>query len=138
MITINPTCVVCWHSSEIYGRWECNLNHAHEHKSNAATTTCCQHEYKKYILAAKCRPLQDPATKCTDPADKDAVIRDLRIEKNGLLCIINSIRGDAEAAHKSLEHIRIRMAKVGTSSGAIHSALDAIENIIESIGVKIK
>ena len=74
---------------------------------------------------------QDPATKCTDPADKDAVIRDLRIEKNGLLCIINSIRGDAEAAHG-----KIQAALEHRDSERLREARDAIENIIESIGVK--
>ncbi|MCK5433387.1 MAG: hypothetical protein KAJ03_11620 [Gammaproteobacteria bacterium] len=75
--------------------------------------------------------LQDPATKCTDPADRDAVIRDLRIEKNCLLCIINSIRGDAEAAHRKIEG-----ALEHRDSERLREARDAIQNIIESIGVK--
>ncbi|MCK5432963.1 MAG: hypothetical protein KAJ03_09475 [Gammaproteobacteria bacterium] len=83
------------------------------------------------VLGSSRKPIQDPATKCTDPADKDAVIRDLRIEKNGLLCIINSIRGDAEAAHGKIEG-----ALEHRDSERLREARDATQNIIESIGVK--
>ena len=74
---------------------------------------------------------QDPATKCTDPADKDAVIHRLRIEKNALLCIINSISKDAAAAHMNVAD------EMGMRPWVhLRDALDAIENIIESMGVK--
>ena len=84
------------------------------------------------VLGSSRKPIQDPTTKCTDPADKDAVIRDLRIEKNGLLCIINSIRVDAEAAHR---HVEYDIGNRGQEM-SILEARDAIQNIIESIGVK--
>lgn len=74
---------------------------------------------------------QDPATKCTDPSDKDAVIRDLRIENNGLLCIINSIGGDAEEAHRN-----VKGAADHRKSERLTKAQRALENIIESILVK--
>ena len=74
---------------------------------------------------------QDQATKCTNPADKDVVIRDLRIEKNGLLCIINSISKDAAAAHRNVAD------EMGMGPWVhLRDALDAIENIIESMGVR--
>ncbi|MCK5431464.1 MAG: hypothetical protein KAJ03_01905 [Gammaproteobacteria bacterium] len=88
------------------------------------------------VLGSSRKPIQDPTTKCTDPADKDAVIRDLRIEKNGLLCVINSIRGDAEAAHRHIELFQNNASKWGPVPSNIISARDAIENIIESMGVK--
>ena len=74
--------------------------------------------------------LQDPATKCTDPADKDAVIRDLRTKLNDKQGVIDSIRGDAEAAHRKIEG-----ALEHRDSERLREARDAIQNIIESMGV---
>ena len=74
---------------------------------------------------------QDPATKCTDPADKDAVIRDLRTKLNDKQGIIDSMRRDAEAAHRKIEG-----ALEHRDSERLREARDAIENIIESMGVK--
>ena len=77
------------------------------------------------------RPPQDQTTKCTDPADKDSVIRDLRTKLNDKQGVIDSIRGDAEAAHGKIEG-----ALEHRDSERLREARDAIENIIESIGVK--
>ena len=76
-------------------------------------------------------PLQDPTTKCTDPEDKDAVIRELRTKLNDKQGVIDSIRGDAEAAHRKIEG-----AMKHRKSERLREARDAIQNIIESIGVK--
>ena len=74
---------------------------------------------------------QDPATKCTDPADKDAVIRRLRIEKNALLDLIENIRDDVEVAHRNVEG-----AAKHRKSERLTRAKRALENIIESMGVR--
>ena len=77
---------------------------------------------------------QDPTTKCTDPADKDAVIRDLRIKLNDKQGVIDSIRGDVEAAHRHIEMHKRRIEKWGVPHHIQH-AQRALENIIESMGV---
>ncbi|MCK5431951.1 MAG: hypothetical protein KAJ03_04365 [Gammaproteobacteria bacterium] len=74
---------------------------------------------------------QDPATKCTDPADKNAVIRDLRIEKNALLDLIENMRDDVEVAHRNVEGA-IKHRK----SERLTRATRALQNVIESMGVR--
>ena len=86
---------------------------------------CCWHEPTQSLS------IQDPATKCTDPADKDAVMRDLRTKLNDKQGVIDSIGGDAEAAHSKIEG-----ALEHRDSERLREARDAIQNIIESIGVK--
>lgn len=74
---------------------------------------------------------QDPATMCIDPSDKDAVIRALRIEKNGLLCLIDGIRDDVECAHRNVQG-----ALKQHNSERLKRGKRALENVIECIGVK--
>ena len=76
------------------------------------------------------KPTQDPDTKCTNPADKDAVIRRLRVEKNALLDLIENIRDDVECAHRNVEG-----AAKHRKSERLSRAQRALENIIEIIGV---
>lgn len=75
--------------------------------------------------------MQDAATKCIDPADKDAVIRDLRTKLNDTHGVIDSIRGDAEDAHRNVEG-----ALKHRNSERLKKAKRALENIIESMGVQ--
>lgn len=130
MITINDVCAVCDNSEESFGYYRCVAKTRVEITS-PSHQTCKQHRYKKIILNAEHKPLQDPTTKCTDPADKDAVIRDLRTKLNDKQGVIDSIRADAEDAHRDVQG-----ALSHRNSERLKKAKRALENIIESMGVQ--